>query len=121
MHISEFMKRCERWNVAIPLLLAAAGICGADVRITEADAKAAAVVKPLPEYPMAARQLKITGKVEFEVDIDTDGAVKEVRIVAGNPALTRPCAKVLSAWKFKPILDHGKPAAAVAPISFEFK
>src|SRR5689334_2078593 len=98
------------------LLLPAAG--RADLKLTEAQAKEAATVKPLPEYPQAARQLKVTGKVELEITISEEGTVGEVKIVSGNPMLTRPCAKVVADWKFKAPRQDGKPVRAVAPLTF---
>jgi protein TonB len=98
------------------LILSAPGLVRADLRLTEAEAKEAASVKTLPEYPPMARQLKVTGKVELEVIITPEGKVEEVKIVSGNPVLTRPCAKVVSEWKFKPMR-----ARATAPLTFEFK
>jgi len=92
-----------------------------DLRITEAEVKEAATVKPLPEYPMVARQLKITGKVELEVHIDEAGQTTDVKIVSGNAVLTRPCAKTVSGWKYKPFQKDGKPVAAVGPLTFEFR
>ena len=123
MRISNIVNRRQRSNAAAIgiLLLATTGICRAEVHLTEAQAKAAAVVKTLPEYPVTARQLKVTGKVELEIEIDTDGLVKGVKILTGSPILTRPCAKVVADWKFKPFQEDGKPAEAVAPISFEFR
>ena len=107
--------------VAAALLLFVPAAARADLRLTEAEAKEAATVKPLPDYPQTARQLKVTGKVELEVTISAEGKVDEVKIVSGNPVLTRPCAKVVNDWKFKPIRQEGKPARAVAPLTFEFK
>lgn len=123
MQIANFVNgRCWRQRASVlTLLLAATGVCHAEMHLTEAQAKAAAVSKPLPEYPVVARQLKVTGKVELELEIDTDGSVKDVKIVSGNPVLTRPCAKVAGEWKFKPFLEDGKPARAVAPLSFDFR
>jgi TonB family protein len=57
----------------------------------------------------------------LEIVIAADGTVENVNISSGNPLLTRPCAKALHDWRFKPFLQDGKPARAVAPISFEFK
>jgi TonB family protein len=108
-------------KLAVLLLLGAPGLIRAEVRLTEAEAKDSAVVKPLPEYPAAARQLKVTGKVELEVTISLEGKVEAVKIVAGNPILTRPCAKVVADWAFKPFRQEGKPARAVAPLTFEFR
>ena len=105
----------------LALLASLPGPVRADVKLTEAEAKQAATVKPLPEYPPTARQLKVTGKVELEVVIDPAGKVEDVKIVSGSPVLTRPCAKTVSGWQFKPILQDGKPARATAPLTFEFR
>lgn len=103
------------------LLFCCAGVSQAQIRLTEAEAKQAAIAKSVPEYPAIARQLKLTGKVEMEVSIDTSGAVQEVKTVAGNPVLAKSCAKALNEWKFKPLMRDGKPTQAVASLSFEFR
>ncbi len=107
--------------VAASILFLLAPAAMADMQVTEAAAKEAAVAKTPPEYPAMARQLKITGKVELEVTIATAGTVEDVRIVSGNPVLTKSCAKAVAEWKFRPFLEDGKPARAKAPLSFEFK
>ena len=107
--------------IALLSLFRSPGWAGDDLRVTEAEVKEAAVVKPLPEYPVVARQLKITGKVELEVRIDESGQAIDVKIVTGNSVLTRPCAKTVSGWKFKPFQKDGKPVQAVAPLTFEFR
>ena len=105
-----------RLRFAALTLLFLPGVVRADVRLTEAEAKAHATVKPLPEYPPAARQLKVTGKVELEVIISPEGNVEDVKVVSGNPALSRPCARVVAEWKFKPMKSR-----ATAPLTFEFR
>jgi len=113
-----------RTSILIVILVALAQLSPVfadDLRVTEADAKAAAVSKAMPEYPPMARQLKVTGKVELEVVIAPDGSVEDVRISSGNSMLTRPCAKAVHDWRFKPFLQDGKPTRAVAPLTFEFK
>ena len=106
----------------IPILLCCSGpVRAADLVLTEAQAKEAAVARPLPEYPPMARQLSITGKVELQVLIGLEGKVEEVKILTGNPVLTKPCAKVVAEWKFRPFQQEGKPVKASAPLSFEFR
>ena len=105
----------------ITIALFACAACAEPVlRVTESEAKRAALEKPAPEYPLAARQLKVVGKVALEVVIGSDGHVAEVRIVSGSPVLTRPAAEALKKWRFRPFQADGKPVDAVAPISFEF-
>jgi len=93
----------------------------ADLHISEADAKRAATHKSAPEYTDAARQMKVSGKVELEITISATGGVEDVRIVSGSPFLTRPCAKAVKDWTFTPFTENGKPVKAVAPLSFEFR
>jgi TonB family protein len=115
------MKKSTCACIALLSLLSFPGWAGDEVRFTEAELKEAATVKPLPEYPMVARQLKITGKVELEVHVDEGGQVTDVKILTGNAVLTRPTAKTISGWKFKAFQKDGKPVQAVAPLSFEFR
>jgi TonB family protein len=116
------MEQSMGWKRLSALELAGGSIFAADsgLHVTEAEAKRAAIAKPAPEYPMAARQLKVVGKVSLEAVIAEDGHVSEVRIVSGNPILTRPAAEALRKWRFKPFESGGKAAGAVAPITFEF-
>jgi protein TonB len=111
-----------RWKQLWILVLVAGSTLPGDsgLRVTEAEAKRAAIAKPAPEYPMVARQLKVIGKVSLEAVITEDGHVSDVRIVSGNPILTKPAAEALRRWRFKPFESGGKPSGAVAAITFEF-
>lgn len=104
------------------LLTAAACASAADpiLRITEAEAKKAALERPAPEYPLVARQLKVTGSVALEATVSPEGVVSQVRIVSGSPILTKAAADALRKWKFRPFKEDGKPAAALVTLSFEF-
>lgn len=92
-----------------------------DLRIPEVVAKKSAIEKPAPDYPLTARQLKIAGKVSIEAVIAEDGHVSDLRIVSGNPILTKSAAEALKKWKFHPFQTaEGKNSAAIATFSFEF-
>lgn len=111
----------SRLTILTMMLAGAAAPGYGQLEIPEADAKRAAVVKPAPEYTMAARQMKAAGRVELEVAIGPDGAVQDVKIVAGNPLLTRSCAKTVQAWKFTPFQKDGQPTRAMAKLTFDFR
>ena len=57
----------------------------------------------------------------MEVSIDPTGAVDNVKVLAGNPALTGNAVNTLKRWRFEPFLMDGKPVRAVARLSFNFK
>jgi protein TonB len=89
-------------------------------RLTQEEALKAAVTKPQPEYPAVARQLKIQGRIDVEISIDTSGAVDGVKVISGNSALTGGTVNTLKRWRFSPILSDGAPVRAVAVLSFLF-
>jgi protein TonB len=92
-----------------------------ELRVSDTDARKAAIEKHLPAYPAAAKQLRISGKVELEAIIGTDGQVESVKILAGNPLLTKAGADALKGWKFNPFTVEGKAVRAAAILSFDFR
>jgi protein TonB len=93
----------------------------AEVRVPTGDALKAALTKPSPEYSAVARQMKVTGHVEVEATVGTDGAVEAVKVLTGNPLLTNSTVNAVKKWKFTPFMENGAPAKAVAVLSFDFK
>src|SRR5437016_5867777 len=83
-------------------LIATLPVLHAQVRVSTGDAIKAAVHKPAPEYTAIARQVKASGKVEVEVSIAADGTVEDVKIISGNPLLTKASAKAAKDWTFTP-------------------
>jgi len=92
----------------------------ADLKVSESDGRKAAIVKPAPEYPLAARQLKVSGHVELQAIVSVTGEVEEVRILTGNPMLTHAASDAFKKWKFTPFVEGGKAVPAMVSMSFEF-
>lgn len=90
------------------------------VHVSEADAKKAATEKIAPAYPTVARQMKLSGAVQVEAAVEEDGAVGEVKVLTGNPVLAQAVVQAVKKWRFRPFQAEGKPARAVATLSFEF-
>jgi TonB family protein len=106
---------------ATMLLLMASVSANAETRITTAAAMNAAQVRPAPVYPPVAKQMRVQGKVEVEVTIDTEGSVGGVKALTGNALLTRAAMDAVKQWKFTPFSENGTRVDAVAVLSFEFK
>jgi TonB family protein len=117
------MCRSNRAFAIIAMWLATLAVHAQDTvrHVTQEEALKAATSKPQPDYPPMARQLRLQGKVELEVSITSTGAVDNVKILTGNPALTGQAANTLKRWRFDPFLSDGKPARAVAVLAFSFK
>ncbi len=91
-----------------------------DMRLTEAAALKSVVEKENPTYPPVAKQLKISGKVELEVVVDTDGTVESATVKTGHPMLANACTAAVKKWKFTPFTQEGKPTKVIFRIGFSF-
>jgi protein TonB len=88
---------------------------GGQVRMAET------VYRPEPAYPALARQARVSGTVELQGVIGTDGRLKELRVVNGHPLLARAALEAVSQWIYKPTLLNGVPVEVIAPITVTFR
>lgn len=93
----------------------------AAITVGEAEAKRSAIVKPTPSISPIARQLKLSGSIELEVNITEAGAVETVTPLAGNPLLIESGVAAVKKWRFKPFVNSGSASRAVTKLTFEFK
>jgi len=78
------------------------------------------IFRPEPQYPPLARQARVSGTVQLEGVIGTDGHMRELRIVSGHPLLVRAALDAVSRWIYKPTLLNGDPVEVIAPITVTF-
>jgi len=90
------------------------------VRISDAEAKKAAISKSNPDYPPMAKQMHVSGPVIVEAEVSTEGEVSKVQPVSGNALLSSAAVSAVKKWKFIPFTADGKPAKAVVRLSFNF-
>ena len=55
----------------------------------------------VPDYPILARQMNVTGKVKIEATIAADGRVTSTRVVGGSPLLVNSASDALKKWRFE--------------------
>jgi TonB family protein len=55
-----------------------------------------------PTYPELARRMNITGTVKVLVVVSASGALKDTKVVGGNPLLVNAAMDALKKWKFEP-------------------
>jgi|SRR5579871_233725 len=91
------------------------------IHISKEEALRAATNRTDPEYSIVAKQLKLEGEVKVEVSINEEGVVDDVTSVSGNPVLFQCVKTAVKHWKFAPFKADGKPAKALAALSFAFK
>ena len=76
----------------------------------------------LPAYTREAHQRNIEGTVIVEVQFDTEGYFKVLRVVKGlGHGLDQNAIGVLSDWRFAPAMKDGEPVSVIAEIEVPFR
>lgn len=75
----------------------------------------------LPKYPKKARQEKTEGLVRLDVDVGTDGKVKDLKVLEGNPLLAAASIQAIRKWRFYPAQKDGKAVEDRARIRVDFR
>ena len=73
-----------------------------------------------PVYPAVARENRIQGTVRLHVILATDGTVKELNVVSGDPALQTPALDAVRQWQYRPTLLNGMPVEVDTTIDVIF-
>lgn len=73
-----------------------------------------------PVYPIAAKNIRLTGVVKVEVLIDEEGKVVEVQNTDGPSLLQRAALDAIKKWQFKPVIRDGLPVKAAGFVNFNF-
>jgi TonB family protein len=76
-----------------------------------------------PKYPPEAKKAGMAGLVLVEATIGTDGAVKDTRVVRGEPfGLSEAAVDAVKQWRFTPVLDaSGAAVEAKTTVIVNFK
>jgi len=105
-NMGEAVRRFKRVGLVLPigiLLIGSffAGIIGAERSLAqESDRKVISRVEP--EYPEQLKKLYIGGVVRVEAQVAPNGAVKNVKLLGGNPILGQSTMKAVKMWKYAP-------------------
>jgi TonB family protein len=59
-------------------------------------------VRVAPEYPVAAKNVRLAGPVEIDVTVNPDGKVTGLKTLSGNPLLAAAAKDALKKWQFAP-------------------
>ena len=62
----------------------------------------------IPSYPAEAVSKHVHGEVAMDVTLNDDGTVQEVRVIEGDPLLSRAATDAVKQWRFRPRTEHSK-------------
>ena len=73
-----------------------------------------------PRYPEIARDMHLAGTVRLEAIIGTDGTVRSLNLLSGNPILARAAVDAVHQWRYRPTLLNGAPVEVETYITVNF-
>ena len=75
---------------------------------------------PDPEYPILAKQSRLSGVVIIEAVIDEHGNVKGMRVISGHPLLVPAALNSVSRRKYEPTILDGEPTPIDLRVEISF-
>ncbi|MEX2303345.1 MAG: energy transducer TonB [Bryobacterales bacterium] len=73
-----------------------------------------------PVYPAEAVEQGLTGVVHLEAIITVEGAVRDIKVLSGEPALARAAVDAVRQWRYQPTFLNGRPVEVITDIKVNF-
>lgn len=90
------------------------------VRVPEGVMRGLRITKVDPVYPPPALKAGVQGAVVLRVTVKKSGEIEYVRLVSGDPSLTRAAMDAVKQWKYKPYLLNGRPVDIATTVRLDF-
>jgi len=91
------------------------------LNISQGVSQGLLVKKVDPAYPPTAVRMQIEGPVQLLATVSKTGDISDLKILSGNPQLTRAAADAVKRWKYKPYLLNGEPVEIQTQITVNFR
>ncbi|MGC1620615.1 MAG: TonB family protein [Candidatus Acidiferrum sp.] len=62
-----------------------------------------------PQYPALARQIHREGQVELHAIISTDGTIRSLQVVSGDPLFLQSALDAVAQWRYRATVLNGQP------------
>jgi protein TonB len=102
-----------------PVLPVALAPAVAPVRISHMS-EGNLVHKVLPTYPPLARTAHIQGQVVLQAVISKQGAIEDLKLLAGHPMLVPAAIQAVRQWRYRPYLLNNEPVEVETQITVNF-
>jgi periplasmic protein TonB len=74
-----------------------------------------------PVYPSNAVRMRVEGTVLLDATISKTGEISNLKVIKGDPMLTRAASDAVKQWKYAPYLLNGEPVEIQTQITIKFK
>ena len=78
------------------------------------------IQRPVPAYPLQAKQEHVQGLVRFNVIIGKDGHIKSLALISGHPLLVAAAQDAVKQRVYRPTLLNGDPVEVTTIIDVQF-
>ena len=90
------------------------------VRISGGVMQGRLVNQVKPQYPMIAKQARITGTVVLQATISKNGTIENLRVVSGHPMLIQAAMDAVRQWRYNPYQLNGEPVEVETTVNVNF-
>jgi TonB family protein len=91
------------------------------LNISQGVSQGLLIKKVQPIYPKNALAMHVEGAVELVATVSRSGNITAVKIVKGEPLLTKAASDAVKQWKYKPYELNGEPVEIQTQITVNFK
>jgi protein TonB len=91
------------------------------LNISQGVSQGLLIKKVEPVYPPTAVRMQVEGPVQMLATVSKTGDITDLKILSGNPQLTRAAADAVKRWKYKPYLLNGEPVEIQTQITVNFR
>jgi peptidyl-prolyl cis-trans isomerase A (cyclophilin A) len=67
------------------------------------------ISKTAPVYPIDAKKAGVSGRVELQAVIGTNGLIEDLQVVSGPDLLQQAALDAVKTWRYRPYLLNGEP------------
>jgi len=93
----------------------------ATIRISQGVSQGLLIKRVQPKYPPAALAVRAQGAVQIEATINKEGNVTNLKVLSGDPVLSRAALEAVRQWRYKPYYLDGEPVEIQTQITVNFK
>lgn len=73
-----------------------------------------------PKYPEIAKEAHVSGTLELDLIVATDGNVRDVHVISGPHLLTDSCVEAVKKWRYRPTTLNGQPVEVETEVKCVF-
>ena len=93
----------------------------ATLKISQGVSQGLLIKRVTPMYPRSALAVHTQGTVLIEATITRDGNVTNLKVLNGDPVLSRAAIDAVRQWRYKPYYLDGVPVEIQTQITVNFK